>query len=118
MRVFDPSGRQLREIKLETPAVAGLATYPPDPTITIDKLVWRIVPVAGSRLLVEWRYSERTGNSQRNSRYMCLHDMQGKALSAPSLPPADTAVLFSDDAGYAYMLRRTGKLIRIRLGLQ
>lgn len=112
LRVFDANGQQRQEVRLQMPAVPAIV-QPPDPTTAQRNLVSRVMPIRGGRYLVEWRHGETTGGSQHNIRVHSVHDAAGGLASGPLQPTAHTVFLFSDDEGYAYMLRRTGQVAEL-----
>jgi hypothetical protein len=90
LRVFDASGKTLRDVAIECP---------PDAPASIQTAV----PAAGGRFVVEWA----AAGTSVAQRYLSLHEESGRAISAATPESGRSAVIFSDSAGILYSLRYT-----------
>lgn len=116
LRAFETSGRQVFETRLQAPTPASI--YPLDPTTENNDEVRRVTPLPGGRFMVEWIHSATSGNTRRGTRGVTIHNAAGRILTPDTVPPPGTAIMFSDDEGYSYMLRKkvgaSHDLVRIR----
>jgi hypothetical protein len=114
VRLFSLDGKLLGEADLQPPGGLGAAA----------DTVWRIVLLSGGRFLVDWLHPQQSGGSAHNTRYLCLHDTQGRALSGATPEPWQPSLLaFGDDAGTScYFLRGLSdgseELIRTKVTLR
>jgi hypothetical protein len=90
LRVFDASGKTLRDVAIERPQNAPAS-------------IQTAVPAAKGRFVVEWA----AAGTYIAPRYLSLHDENGRAISAATPEPEGSAVIFADSAGICYRLRYT-----------
>ncbi|MEP6716447.1 MAG: hypothetical protein ABJC09_12830 [Terriglobia bacterium] len=120
VKTFDTSGRQVKQIQFEPPSAA--LTTPADPTVASSDEIRRVVPISGGRFMLEWLHADVSGSTRHSGRVLSIHDTDGKLLTSAFAPASASAVLFSDEAGSAYMLRRnisaSHELVRVNVSVQ
>lgn len=71
LRVFDAGGRMVDDVRFTPPAAGG-----------IQQEIWRALPLASGRYLVQWIASSDSGAGVASGPYFCVHDSAGKPVTA------------------------------------
>jgi hypothetical protein len=124
IRVFEASGRLVRELRLDPPRTdAPASTNSLELQASSRDEVTHVVVLRGGRFLVEWAHVEHTNSGSNKLLYLRIHDGDGRILTRAGVAPVTPSMLLyadTDDHVYFLGVRAVGQqeLIRTRLALR